>query len=195
MNKQLIAVAAVMAFAASSQAEMTNTVSFKLKATVQLADTAKTNSSGVVTETYKTKSYKITNYEFTGDKKAKISMVGTNVWVGTNKVAFITEGNDVGTGSESYSWVSTTNTVGTNVVITVDDVTEKENTKWTQFATLSIAQGTNSFTMYGLVEGKSAESKKKLADSGRFTGTGEGSYLAHPAIVEGSFTASGSIKK
>jgi hypothetical protein len=194
MNKQLIAVAALAVFAASSQAAVTNTASFKLKATVQLADTVKTNGS-VVTATYKTKSYKITNLDFTGDKKTKIFMVGTNFWVGTNQVAYITEGTTVGTGGEAYSYVSTTNTVGTNVTVTVDTVTQKENIKSTQFTTLSITQGTNSFTMYGLAEGKSAESQKKQAESGNFTGVGEGTYLANPAIVEGTVTANGSIKK
>ena len=179
MNKQLIAVAALVAFAASSQAAVTNTVSFKLKATVQVADTVKTNGSGVVTETYKTKSYKIVNADLTGDKKAKIYAVDGDFWFGTNALPMtIKDYADVEEGNWSH---------------------DKSNVKATSFTQFSYDKGATNkntkFDIYGLADWKGAESKNKQAESTSFKGTGYGTYLGQEAIIEGSASASGSLKK
>ena len=199
MNKQLIAVAALVAFAASSQAAVTNnTVSFKLKGSVDLKDTLSTNKAGVVTAKGKTQPFKIINTDFTGGKKnIKITKQGNNFMVDTNVVGSVTfKGVHVGSGSETYSYVITTNNPGTtNATVSTNRVTQTENTKYTRFITLSLNPGTNSFTVYGLDESKYAESKKKEATSDKFTGVGQGNYGLDSAIVEGTVSSSESIKK
>lgn len=173
MNKQLIAVAALVAFAASSQAAVTNTVSFKLKATVEVAPT--TNSAGVIK--YDTKSYKIVNADITGDKKAKIYSAGETFWAGTNSLPIaLTDYASV----EGGKWYST----------------NKSGWDGTAFTKVNYTKSaTNKFDIYGLADYKGAESKNKEAESFSFKGTGYGQYNGKEAIFEGSVSGSGSIKK